>query len=77
MFPSNQLIIVGGLATTDESQIIFQQPSFELETFRSTLVASPMFLSQQVREAVRIRNMVARNDNLLPIMWLRIIVFFE
>ena len=56
---SNRIIISGGLATTDESHIVFRQPSYELEAFRATLLSARMSLSQQVRRAVKRRNSIA------------------
>ncbi|CAM0950726.1 unnamed protein product [Alopecurus aequalis] len=58
----------GGLSTTDESHIIFQQPCYQLEAFRATLVstvAARRSLSNQVRQAVNIRNVLAMNDNII------------
>ena len=58
---SNPRSIAGGLATTDETQFVFQQPSYELEAFRATLIADRLALSWQVRDAVNLRNEIARN----------------
>lgn len=35
----------GGLATTDESQIVFRHPSYELEAFRAILLSARMSIA--------------------------------
>jgi hypothetical protein len=53
--------------TIDESQFVFRpesQSGYALEASRAAFVAARGPLSRHVREAVELRNRVARNDNL-------------